>query len=371
MKSKKIPSLIFFCSTRDYHAMDWVFSYEKLYDRKPIIFTDSRSGEGLKDLSENYHSVHVLFPISFFLFSSFSKLGSLFRNFLKILLIPTQVIILKLKIKKLKLNKSIFHCHGLYYSLLASLSGTPFICTPQGSEILNRYNFFFYNFFANIILKKSLFITVDSLSMKKKINNLFQNKTYIIQNGIDLNILKKIKRSYHVKRKNAVLSPRGMTPLYQIKEIIYAFNSLRGQLSSLDFCYPFADKNYLIYVKKLSKDKSCFYGRLDRIELYKKYLEYKYVISIPKSDSSPRSVYEAIICGCIVITQFNEYLLALPKIMRERIIVVDIENRSWLKKALLNYKSLKPLRKLDYETKNYLDQKFQMKKILSIVDKYS
>ena len=368
MKFKKDQKLIFLCSTRDFHAMDWVESYKKISGCEPTIFTESKSGEGLKDLSSNYNSVHNLFLIDFFLFSSQNKFSSIYRNILKILLIPLQVFILKIKINKLKLKKSIFHCHGMYYSLIAALSGINFISTPQGSEILIRYDSFFYKLFADFIFKRSLFITIDSSSMKKKINNNFQSKIYIIQFGVNIDIIESIKQSHKVKRKNAALSPRGMTSLYQIREITYAFNSLKNKLLSLDFCYPFADIDYLESVKKISKNKSFYYGQLERIELYKKFLEYKYVISIPSSDSSPRSVYEAVICGCIVIVQLNKYLLELPKTIRERIVSVDIQNPNWLKKGLTEALLCKPLGQLDYKTKNYLDQKYQMKKILTIIN---
>ena len=158
----------------------------------------------------------------------------------------------------------------MYYSLIAALSGINFISTPQGSEILIRYDSFFYKLFADFIFKRSLFITIDSSSMKKKINNNFQSKIYIIQFGVNIDIIESIKQSHKVKRKNAALSPRGMTSLYQIKEITYAFNSLKNKLLSLDFCYPFADIDYLESVKKISKNKSFYYGQLERIELYKK-----------------------------------------------------------------------------------------------------
>lgn len=371
MKFVKKYDLVFLCNTRDFHAMDWVNSYKNFFQCEPVIFTETRSGEGLKDLSEGYSLVHNLFIIDSFLFSNLNKLSSIYRNFLKILLIPLQIIILKIKIKKFKLNNSIFHCHGMYYSLLASLSGVKFISTPQGSEILIRYNSFIYRTIADFIFKKSFFVTVDLISMKKKINKFFKEKVHIIQNGIDIDLIEKIKLSGNFKRKNAVLSPRGMISLYRIKEIIFAFNSFKNNLSSLDFCYPFFDINYLREVKKLTKSKSKFFGQLNRADLIQKLIQYKYVISIPTSDSSPRSVYEAVICGCIVIVQYNEYLLSLPKQVKDRIIAVDINNPNWMEEALQKAKACTPIHSIDLETKIYLDQKYQMKKILNMINEYN
>jgi hypothetical protein len=371
MKFQNKPDLVFLCNTRDFHAMDWVRSFKELCGYEPVIFTETRSGEGLKDLSKDYQLVHNLFIIDFFLFSNQNKFNSTYRNFLKILLIPLQIIIFKIKIKRFKLHKSIFHCHGMYYSLLASLSGVKFISTPQGSEILIRYYSFLYRTVADFIFKKSFFVTVDSISMKKKINKLFKKKVYVIQNGIDIDLIKNIKLSSNPKRKNAAISPRGMTSLYRIKEIIFAFNSLKNNLDSIDFCYPFFDINYLKNIKKINKCNSKYFGQLQRAELIKKYLEYKYVISIPTSDSSPRSVYEAVICGCIVIVQYNDYLLQLPKLIKNRIIAVDIKNPNWLEEALQKAKACIPFNSIDLETKIYIDQKYQMKKILNIVNEFN
>ena len=371
MKFEIKSDLVFLCNTRDFHAMDWVRSYKELCGYEPVIFTETRSGEGLKDLSKDYQLVHNLFIIDFFLFSNQNKFNSIYRNFLKILLIPFQIIIFKIKIKRFKLHKSIFHCHGMYYSLLATLSGVKFISTPQGSEILIRYHSFFYRIFADFIFKKSIFVTVDSMSMKNKINKLFKKKVHVIQNGIDIDLIEKIKLSGNFKRKNAVLSPRGMNSLYRIKEIIFAFNSFENNLSSLDFCYPFFDMNYLKEVKKITKSKSKYFGQLQRVDLIKKFIKYKYVISIPISDSSPRSVYEAVICGCIVIVQYNNYLLSLPKQIKNRIIAVDIKNPNWLKEALQKAKACIPLNSIDIKTKIYIDQKYQMRKILNMVNEFN
>lgn len=65
------------------------------------------------------------------------------------------------------------------------------------------------------------------------------------------------------------------------------------------------------------------HGKLDREAFYQCLVRTKIAISIPLSDSSPRSVYEAIYCGCIVIVRYNKYLEDLPACMLERLVVTD------------------------------------------------
>ena len=73
---------------------------------------------------------------------------------------------------------------------------------------------------------------------------------------------------------------------------------------------------------------------MPRLEMYKLMLSAKLVISIPASDSSPRSVYEAIFCGCFAVVTHNEWLDLLPDCMASRIIVADISSPTWLKDAI-------------------------------------
>jgi hypothetical protein len=85
------------------------------------------------------------------------------------------------------------------------------------------------------------------------------------------------------------------------------------------------------------------YGRLDRTKMYELFAQNYLVVSIPISDSSPRSVYEAIFCGSCVAILYNSYYDFLPNCMKERIIIVDITKENWLKLAMekFNYISRK------------------------------
>jgi hypothetical protein len=57
-------------------------------------------------------------------------------------------------------------------------------------------------------------------------------------------------------------------------------------------------------------------------------------ISLPASDSSPRSVYEAIFCGCCVATTRASWIDAMPECMQQRLFIIDLEDKFWLDKAM-------------------------------------
>ena len=75
-------------------------------------------------------------------------------------------------------------------------------------------------------------------------------------------------------------------------------------------------------------------GTLDRQSFYKFLVRSKLVISIPRTDSFPRSVYESIFAGAAVAVTKSSYLEELPSCMLKRIIVVDLEKNDWMASAL-------------------------------------
>jgi hypothetical protein len=75
-------------------------------------------------------------------------------------------------------------------------------------------------------------------------------------------------------------------------------------------------------------------GRLERMDMYALFTSSKLAISIPYSDSSPKTVYEAIFCGCAVAIVYHPYYDDLPECIKSRIILVDINDNAWFDKAV-------------------------------------
>ena len=75
-------------------------------------------------------------------------------------------------------------------------------------------------------------------------------------------------------------------------------------------------------------------GTISKDACHKLYAKASLVISIPISDSSPRSVYEAIFCGAAVATVYSPWIDNLPTSMRERIVVLDPLDERWFCEAI-------------------------------------
>ena len=68
----------------------------------------------------------------------------------------------------------------------------------------------------------------------------------------------------------------------------------------IQFIYPFYDQTYKNDLKNFFIKEDEDISRLNKNELYQTLFKTKLVISIPYNDSSPRSVFESVFCGCIV-----------------------------------------------------------------------
>ena len=329
--------LVFLCGARDYHAMDWYRSARLLFPRRDImILTDLIGGEGFKKLIDHNDAVFYLFVLDSFLFKTQSKLGNYWRNLLKLVVFPIQVLLL-IRFSR-RYPDCIYHAHSMYYLWLACAARVKFIGTPQGSDILIKpYRSTLYRIASGISLRRAKAVTVDSIKMASSVREIAGVTAVVIQNGIDISAVTKVKEAMDEssKQRNVVLSIRAMTPLYRIENIVASRNHSQHCVNlSILFIHPFYDSEYLARVCELMRESDKDLGRVNRDEMYSLLLQAKLVISIPSSDSSPRSVYEAIFCGAAVALTYHPYIDALPACMKARVILIDLESRSWFDDAL-------------------------------------
>jgi hypothetical protein len=359
--------LVFLCGARDFHAMDWYRSAKEIFrDKEIFILTDLIAGEGYKNLILKNDIVFKLLIIDKFLLNKQSAFGNKWRNIVKLLVFPFQIILIR-KFSK-KYPDAIYHAHSMYYLFLAWASGIPYIGTPQGSDILIKpFKSKLYKYFTIKSIIGARAITVDSNKMKEKIIELTGINAYIIQNGIDISSIEKYKNAIKTTeiKRDVLLSIRGLTSLYRIKELVNARNSsMKFSSYPLTFIYPFQEESYLDEFRLLLKQNDVELGRIERSKMYELLMRSNLVFSIPLSDSSPRSVYEAIFCGCCVAVTYNTYIDTLPACMKARLFVVNLAEKDWFDKAIA-YSS--QITKTPYEPSeealDLFDQKKSMEKV--------
>lgn len=356
--------IIFVGSGKDYHTIDWYRSVKGLCAGRGVyIATDLIESEGEERIISESDNVILLFNIDRLLLKRQSVVGNIWRNFIKLVALPLSVI----KLRSLFREKpdAIFHAHSMYYIFLCWMARIKCIATPMGSDVLVRPDHsLIYRLFTIKALRAASAITVDSMALRDKIQVLCQAKSTIIQNGIDTETIAAVVASGG--ERSRVTSIRAMDPNYRIYELVQARNlsSYRGKL---EFIYPFMEAGYKDKVGSITVDGDVNHGRIARDQMYHLFAETLLAISIPHSDSSPRTVYEAIYCGCCVAVSYGTWIDALPECMRARLYVVDVNDNKWFDKAIEFAKQVtaNPYLPSEAAIKSY-DQKEAMKAVCSV-----
>jgi hypothetical protein len=294
------------------------------------VASDLVCGEGFDRILGDSDELYVLSKTDTFLFGVQSRWGNAWRNLIKLLSLPILTYRLKVIDKKIA---PIFHAHSMFYIFLCWAARVNFIATPMGSDVLVRpKKSRIYRFFTQKSLKAAAAITVDSVAMRNCVKNLCGSESKLVQNGID-SIATQGAREILVGR-DRIVSVRGIDPNYRVIEIIEARNALVGRIE-MDLIYPFHETRYLNQARSLLQAGDRDYGRVEKDLMYHLFSGARLVVSIPVSDSSPRSVYEAIFCGACVVVSYGEWVESLPQCMRSRVIVANFENETWLEEALV------------------------------------
>ena len=335
-KKSKYNNLVFLCGARDFHAMDWYRrSLDQISNINIYILTDLIEGEKYKKLINSRDKVFRLIILDNFLLRDQSRIGHFWRRLIKIVVFPLQVFLIR-RFAKAYPN-SIFYAHAMYYIWLAKFAGVKFVGRPQGNDILtNPFKSRVYKFLSISSMKAAKAIIVDSFLMAESIKKITNNVNIkVITNGIDLSLIQKIRDTQDTSDRKNIVSIRGFNDNYRIKEILSSRSFSRESKSiPIHLIYPFYDKTYKNDLKDSLIASDVDTSRLDKQNLYKTLFHTKLVISIPRNDSSPRSVYESIFCGCIVAIAYNSYYELLPSSIKSRVIIVDINKKDWFYNAI-------------------------------------
>ena len=322
--------IFFIGDAEDFHVVD-KFNQATQTIKSREIFLFSGISIERSDLEHSIlnESNVIKYDFSGLLFSAFLKNSQLAKNVFKASLYPLQIILLKYLVWRN--SSAVFHAFTMYYAVLCLFTRLQCVVTPQGSEVLQRLDRSrIYRFCAIKALRYATAVIVDSIEMQTKLSG-YGVQARVFKNGFDTQAV--VKKNRETSVREAVVSIRALRPLYRIDRIFDARDRLPVE-QPLQLVYPGLDFGFRNKVvdRFIASDNDL--GRLDKNELYALLCKSKLVISIPETDSSPRSVYESIFAGAAVAVTKAPYLDELPCCMKERIIVIDLEDRHWLDGAL-------------------------------------
>jgi len=371
-KMSKYKNLVFLCGARDFHAMDWYRrSLEELSNVNIYILTDLIKGENFKKLITSKDIVYQLIIIDNLLLRDQSSFGNYWRHFIKIIVFPFQVYLIR-KFSKAFPN-TIFYAHAMYYIWLAKFAGVEYVGRPQGNDILTKpFKSKIFKFLSIKGINSAKAIIVDSFLMYESIKKFTDTKNvFVIPNGIDLGLIKKQKKYATEFKRKYIVSIRALYENYRIKNILISRSlSKESKSMPIQFIYPFYDKIYKNDLKEFFIEEDKDISRLDKTELYNTLYKTKLVISIPTKDSFPRSVFESIFCGSIVAISYNSYYDYLPNSIKSRIILVNLKDERWFINAVIKAEKLlyTPFKPCEKALKLF-DQKNTFKEMVKIIYK--
>lgn len=304
-------NILFIGSSADWHVDLWV----KYFANKHMVFLFSDKEDYLHD--QPYIGVKVIKSPGLLGWILNSLRIKSHRLYQLNKLISAQFFAWKIKSIIRKHRIDIVHAHSLYYGFVASMIriNVPVVFTPMGSDvILQAQSNLIYRYMAYKSFARADIVTGDSLLLQRKGYEVGANRenNYIIQNGVDTDIFypksNNLKNKYRVKsNETLIFSPRGFTPLYNIDIIVDTMYLLvkHGYKIKCMFSYAFGAA-YLSEIKrKIANygldDCVIWLGFLSYTEMAEHYNASDIVVSVPSSDSSPKSVYEGMFCQKPVI----------------------------------------------------------------------
>lgn len=221
--------------------------------------------------------------------------------------------------RRIKKNKieiiHIIDMANVWYGIILGAMGARVVLEHNGSDVLRqpalepkikKWYRLAYHFSSGIVQDSKVAQKRGIELGASRLNN------EVIELGIDLDIFHlniekgRFRHKYQISDDTKIVfSPRAFNPLYNIGDIIKTIPDVIAKEKHVKYVFCSYAKNpqWLRLIKKLHvEDNVILLGYVDNEkEMPYIYADSDVVVSVPSSDSSPRTVYEAMACGCTVI----------------------------------------------------------------------
>jgi glycosyltransferase involved in cell wall biosynthesis/SAM-dependent methyltransferase len=195
--------------------------------------------------------------------------------------------------------------HPVYATGAAVSDAAPLVITPWGSDLLlpkppERVQE------DRLAVRLADAFTADSRVLAQGLIELGaeESRVRLIRWGVDLDLFKPAREKQRLRDRlglgpgPVIISPRLPKPLYNVATIIEAFERIADQDPSAQLVI----KHFVVEPPDVSgsrhRDRIHLVGEVPYERMADYYAAADACVSIPSSDSSPRSVWEAMACGC-------------------------------------------------------------------------
>ena len=227
-----------------------------------------------------------------------------------------------------ELQPDVVHAHWMCgYAALAALAGvSPLIAMAWGSDVLRADRL--RTFASRVAVRRSQVAMADSRALLERLVELGapRDATVLVNWGVDLERFAPPNGTRPALRERlglgpgpVVLSPRSLTPVYNPGTILAAFERVAEAVPGAQLVLKhmgarpperFADDGRVHVVGHVPYEQMAWYYQAADV-----------CVSIPSSDSSPRSVWEAMACSCPVVVSDLPWVRELIVPERDALVV--------------------------------------------------
>ena len=315
-----------------------------------------------RNLAERGHNVHL---VSFEQLDKKIDWGNVTPHFVKPSFPNYRSFLFPVREIKNIIKKGSFDIlHGFqatnYGILGARIDFNPYVVSTLGSDILytpfagHRYKNYILQKVVNYTFKKADIITVETRYAKDFIISNFQadtRKLKILSYGVEPNIFRSTRHSN--PDKLTIISPRAMKKIYNIDVIVRAIPLCIQQYPNLKFTFlgGIGNRQYIKAIENLvSKLNTGNHVRfikdiLSPAGMADEFSKASILISLPSTDSLPKSVLEGVLCGAVPILSDIPANREIENIGIPVIFVARNSHRELADKILWVIKNLDKIRK--------------------------
>ena len=209
-----------------------------------------------------------------------------------------------------ELRPDVVHAHWMCgYAAFAALAGaTPLVAMAWGSDVFRAGRL--RTFACRIAVRRSRIAMADSQALLDRLVQLgaHHEATVLVNWGVDLDAFAPVNGARPALRKRlglepgpVILSPRSLTPVYNPDTILAAFALVAEARPDAQLVLKHMGTEPPRLESLAAAHRVHLVGHVPYERMAWYYQAADVCVSIPSSDSSPRSVWEAMACGCPVV----------------------------------------------------------------------
>jgi glycosyltransferase involved in cell wall biosynthesis len=205
-------------------------------------------------------------------------------------------------------HPDVVHANWMPFAVLATLAGArPLVAMAWGSDVYlaGRHQRVMYR----VVVRRADLVLADSRALLERLAALGARpwRTELFNWGVDLARLKPpddraaLRRELGLQDGPVIISARGLKALYNPQVVLDAFDRVKRALPGAQLVFKHQGNGEDELGRLAVPDGVRVVGRIPYEQLVDYFRAAEVCVSIPETDSSPRSVWEAMACGCACV----------------------------------------------------------------------